>query len=86
MHGHNYKVDVYVQGELDARGFVLDFFDLDAVMAPLLAKVDHKVLNEVEGLENPTAELIAAWFLERLPMACRVRVYETDTCWADVER
>lgn len=72
-------------GELDNRGFVLDFAELDAVVLPLLKQVDHKVLNDIEGLENPTAELIAQWFLDRVTGASRVRVFENDDCWAEVE-
>lgn len=86
MHGHNYRVEIVVRGELDERGFVRDFAELDADIAPLLKQVDHKLLNEVEGLENPTAEIIAAWFFERLAGCERVRVYENDDCWAEVCR
>src|SRR5262245_18143720 len=69
MHGHSYRLDVVVRGSLDARGFVADFAEVDAVVLPLIANLDHRVLNDVSGLENPTAELIAAWLLERIP-AC----------------
>lgn len=86
LHGHNYRVEIVLQGEVDERGFVRDFGELDSDIAPLLKRVDHKLLNEVPGLENPTAENIAAWFLERLPDATRVRVYENDDCWAEVNR
>jgi len=86
LHGHNYRMMVYVNGELDERGFVMDFAELDAIVEPLIQKVDHQVLNDVPGLENPTAELIAAWFLERISVACRVRIYETDSCYAERSR
>ena len=86
MHGHNYKIVVTVQSELDERGFVVDFQDLDEQVLPLVKMVDHKVLNDVEGLENPTAELIAQWFLDRLSIALSVRVYENDECYAEVFR
>lgn len=86
LHGHNYRVEIVYAGPLDARGFIVDFSEIDADMAPLLKLVDHTLLNEVPGLENPSAELIAAWFLERLPQAERVRVYENDDCWAEVAR
>jgi 6-pyruvoyltetrahydropterin/6-carboxytetrahydropterin synthase len=62
LHGHNYRIDVAVCGTLDARGFVKDFAEIDAEIMPLVRKLDHRLLNEVEGLENPTAEVIAAWF------------------------
>lgn len=85
LHGHNYRMVVEVRGSLDDRGFVADFAEIDESVLPLVKQVDHKVLNEIEGLENPTAEIIATWFLARIPNAARVRVYENDDCWAEVE-
>lgn len=85
-HGHNYRVVISVIGKLDERGFVMDFAELDAVVQPVIKEVDHKMLNEVPGLENPTAEIIAEWFLERVPQASFVRVYENDDCWAEAGR
>jgi 6-pyruvoyltetrahydropterin/6-carboxytetrahydropterin synthase len=86
MHGHSYRVDVVVKGCLDPRGFVADFAEIDAQVLPLIGQVDHRVLNDIEGLENPTAELIAAWLLARLPACESVRVYENDDCWAEARR
>lgn len=86
MHGHNYRVDIVVAGELDERGFVMDFAELDAIVHPILKEIDHKILNDVAGLENPTAEIIAQWFLERVDHASLVRVYENDDCYAEVGR
>ena len=85
LHGHNYRVEVVVRGRLDRRGFVRDFAEIDAEVRPLLDLVDHRLLNEVEGLENPTAELIAAWFFERIADCESVRVSENDDCWAEVK-
>jgi 6-pyruvoyltetrahydropterin/6-carboxytetrahydropterin synthase len=84
LHGHNYRIDVVKQGTPDQRGFVQDFADIDAEIAPLLKTVDHRLLNDVPGLENPTAEVIAAWFFERIANCESVRVYENDDCWAEV--
>ena len=84
LHGHNYRVDVVVRGVPDGRGFVRDFAELDAELAPIIKLVDHKLLNEVQGLENPTAEIIAAWFYGRITGCQSVRVYENDECWAEV--
>jgi 6-pyruvoyltetrahydropterin/6-carboxytetrahydropterin synthase len=86
LHGHNYRVEIVVAGEVDARGFVRDFGEVDAEVAPLIAQLDHKLLNEVPGLENPTAEIIARWFVEHVPSAARVRVWENADCWAEVAR
>ncbi len=86
LHGHNYRVEIVVRGTVDARGFVKDFGEIDAEVAPVVAQLDHKLLNEVPGLENPTAEIIARWFLDRVPASTRVRVWENDDCWAEVVR
>jgi len=84
LHGHNYRMEVVLQDALDERGFVKDFAEIDAEIAPLLKLVDHRLLNEVPGLENPTAEVIAAWFFQRIGACERVRIYENDDCWAEV--
>jgi 6-pyruvoyltetrahydropterin/6-carboxytetrahydropterin synthase len=84
MHGHNYKIEVVLRGEPDDRGFVRDFAEIDTDVTPLLKLVDHKVLNDVPGLENPTAEIIAAWFFTRIKNCESVRVYENDDCWAQI--
>lgn len=93
MHGHNYELEVTVGGkEIDETGFVLDFWDLDKIIQPIIEAVDHRTLNDIPGLDNPTAENIAAWFFvnaqRKLPIAAgrvlSIRVYETKDCWADV--
>jgi 6-pyruvoyltetrahydropterin/6-carboxytetrahydropterin synthase len=83
IHGHSYKVDVAVRGAVaDDTGWVVDFYDVEAAFAPLLATLDHHLLNEVPGLENPTAEHIALWIWERLrpslPGLVEVVVHETE--------
>lgn len=88
MHGHSYRVDLTLEGEVDAQtGFLVDFYDVEAAFAPLLARLDHHCLNEIEGLENPTAELIAVWIWDRvrphLPQLAQVRIYETPLSFAD---
>ena len=84
LHGHNYRVSIVVRGTPDGRGFVKDFAEVDLVVRPLLEQLDHRLLNDVQGLENPTAEIIAAWFFDRIVDCESVRVYENDECWAEV--
>ena len=86
LHGHNYRVTIVMRGVLDPRGFVRDFAEIDSIVEPLLRQLDHRLLNAVDGLENPTAEIIAAWFLNRIADCERVCVYENDDSWAEVER
>jgi 6-pyruvoyltetrahydropterin/6-carboxytetrahydropterin synthase len=88
MHGHSYRVELKLEGAVDsATGFVVDFFDIEQAFGPLLGKLDHHCLNEVEGLENPTAENIAVWIFTRvkqaLPQLFGVVVYETKDCYAE---
>ncbi len=90
MHGHSYRVELKLEGAVDSEtGFVVDFFDIEAAFGPLLARLDHHCLNEIEGLENPTAENIAVWIWERtkttLPQLVKVTVYETKDCYAEYE-
>ena len=83
MHGHSYRIEVVVAGEVDARaGWLLDFADITAVVEPLLKReLDHRTLNDVEGLENPTAELLCVWLWDRLrpqlPLLSAITVHET---------
>jgi 6-pyruvoyltetrahydropterin/6-carboxytetrahydropterin synthase len=84
LHGHNYRVEIVVCGALDERGFVKDFAEIDAEIMPLIKMLDHRLLNDVEGLKNPTAEIIAAWFFQRIQGCDCVRVYENDDSWAEV--
>lgn len=63
MHGHSFKIEVSVEGEVTPiSGWVYDHAEIGAAMKPLLQMLDHSYLNEVEGLENPTIENMAAWF------------------------
>jgi 6-pyruvoyltetrahydropterin/6-carboxytetrahydropterin synthase len=82
MHGHSYGVDVHVAGPLDPRlGWVVDFAEIDEAFAPVLAALDHRTLNDVDGLANPTCEHLAVWIWHRLrarlPGLSQVVVRET---------
>ena len=84
MHGHSYAVTVVVEGEVDAeRGWLMDFAEIDEHIMPLVRQLDHHVLNEIEGLENPTSELLAAWLWRKmkpgLAILAEVHVAETTT-------
>lgn len=90
MHGHSYRIEVTLSGAVDAAsGFVVDFFDIEAAFAPVLKQLDHHCLNDIAGLQNPTAENIAAWVWQKiapaLPQLASVRVFETPFCYAEYE-
>jgi 6-pyruvoyltetrahydropterin/6-carboxytetrahydropterin synthase len=58
LHGHNYRFEVTVEGPLDERGVVIDFYDLSAVVdAEVVSRYDHRLLNDF--FDNPTAEVVA---------------------------
>jgi 6-pyruvoyltetrahydropterin/6-carboxytetrahydropterin synthase len=89
VHGHNYIVVVEIRGEISPKdGFCsnIDFLEVDRLMKPIIEKLDHKYLNTIVGLDNPTAENIAAWILEQYPVkyVFSVTVWETPKCWATV--
>ncbi len=82
LHGHSYRIELVVEGPVDpATGWMLDFSALEAAWEPLYAQLDHRYLNDVEGLDNPTSEIVARWIWERvrprIPELRRVVVFET---------
>ena len=84
LHGHSFRFDVVVEGEVDpARGYLIDYGDIKTAADPVVARLDHFYLNEIEGLSNPTAENLAKWLWDRLkpalPLLALVKVYETCT-------
>jgi 6-pyruvoyltetrahydropterin/6-carboxytetrahydropterin synthase len=84
LHGHSFRVEVTVKGPVDpSTGWVMDFGELKQKFRPLVEQLDHRYLNEIEGLENSTSENIARWIWERLkpvvPMLHSVTVHETCT-------
>jgi 6-pyruvoyltetrahydropterin/6-carboxytetrahydropterin synthase len=68
LHGHSFRIEVVLTGEVDDRmGWLVDFGDITAIVAPLLLEeLDHRTLNDVPGLENPTSERLCAWLWDRL--------------------
>jgi 6-pyruvoyltetrahydropterin/6-carboxytetrahydropterin synthase len=84
MHGHSFKVEVVIQDTLDTtKGYLMDYGDIKAATTPIESALDHRCLNEIAGLENPTSEMIAKWIWDRLkptlPQLALVVVHETCT-------
>lgn len=88
LHGHNYEVEIVLRAaELDASGFVRDYFELGALRQHLDDTVEHRHLNDVLGHDRTTAEVIARWLYDwckaRWPEVIAVRVSETPQTWAE---
>lgn len=84
MHGHTLHVRVHIAGEIQAEaGWIMDFNELDRSIADIKSVLDHRVLNEIAGLENPTTELLARWIWGQLksalPGLCRIQIQENPT-------
>ena len=84
MHGHTYIVRLYVSGDLHPKlGWVADFGDVKRVWKPIEEQLDHRTLNNIAGLENPTAENLAIWIWRKvkpeLPMLSKVQVCENPS-------
>lgn len=84
LHGHSFQVRIVVEGPVgEQSGWVMDFADIKATVKPAIEALDHRYLNEIEGLENPTSEVVAVWLWRRiaptLPGLAAVEVRETCT-------
>lgn len=84
LHGHSFVVDVIVAGEVDeAEGYLVDYGQIKQAVAPVKRQLDHYCLNDIPGLENPTAEVLSRWVWEKLepalPLLDAVIVRETCT-------
>jgi 6-pyruvoyltetrahydropterin/6-carboxytetrahydropterin synthase len=82
MHGHTYRMTVYLEGERQpGLDWIIDFAEVSRIVKAVTGIVDHRLLNEIPGLENPTCEVIAAWLWKRiepeLPHLCRIDLAET---------
>jgi 6-pyruvoyltetrahydropterin/6-carboxytetrahydropterin synthase len=83
VHGHSFRGEIAVRGPVDPHlGWVIDFADLRQAVEPLVDRLDHYLLNDIEGLENPTAELLAVWIWRSLAPQLRQlhRVTIEETC------
>lgn len=84
MHGHTYRLRIWIEDQLHPQlGWVMDFADLKAVVKPVVDQLDHKTMNNIPGLENPTCERIAVWIWDQLrpslPKMVKVELHETPT-------
>ena len=82
LHGHSFGVQIAVEGPVDpTTGWLMDFGDMHRLWSPLHDALDHRYLNDIPGLENPTSENLARFIWEKLkpelPFLSRVTILET---------
>ena len=88
LHGHSFRIEVICEGNIDPHtGWLIDFADIKKLFDPLLMQLDHYYLNDIEGLENPTAENLARWIWIRLKpdLAQLTQINLAETCSARCE-
>jgi 6-pyruvoyltetrahydropterin/6-carboxytetrahydropterin synthase len=84
LHGHTYKVEILLEGPVEERKkWLIDFGEFKRIVQPVIDELDHTFLNDIPGLENPTAENICRWLWGKikpmLPLLYEIVVWETDT-------
>lgn len=93
LHGHTYKLLIEIQGEVNEKGWIMNFSDLKAIVNELvIQKLDHKHLNDVIA-DISTAENILAWIVNQIRQPIwdkgshlhRVTLYETSNSFARIE-
>ena len=91
LHGHSFAGSVTLAGEPNDKGWIKDTWKIEQIVKVEVAKLDHRLLNEVEGLERPTLENICRWAAAQLQpgfpglKAIRVsRPSNGETCIYDI--
>ena len=87
-HGHTYRLDVVVDGEIGEDGLVIDFSELkEVVLEEVLSKLDHQDLNQL--IANPTAENVLEWIWTRLEVKLNLHsviLWEGEGKWVEKTR
>ena len=84
LHGHSFRIEIHVAGPIDTHlGWVMDFAAIKRACSDIEGHLDHRCLNDIEGLENPTSENLARWIWDKLhpglPALSKIVVRETCT-------
>lgn len=85
IHGHSFQVTLRVSGPVDPKlGWIVDFAEIARAWQPMHELLDHRFLNEIAGLDNPTSENLARFLLERVRItgATLSAVSVAETCTA----
>ena len=90
LHGHTWKVEVFVAGEkLNDMGILVDFDMLEEKLGKIIERLDHKFLNDQREIRNPTCENLSKYIFEKLEdlpshvKLEKVRVWEGERSWCE---
>ena len=86
LHGHSFHVDVVAEGPVsEETGYLIDFGEIKKAIAPIEDALDHRCLNEIDGLENPTAEQLSRWIWDRISqdISCLFEIRVKETCTSE---
>lgn len=96
LHGHTYEVEIVCRGKVGDNGFVIDYDDIATAWAPIHHALDHRYLNEISGLEQPSTENLIAWIFAYLhnsksgaavwDVLSGIRVMESSTTWCEMSK
>lgn len=89
LHGHGFEVMIHAEQDARNCDLSIDYDYLDTLWAPLQGVLENRYLNDIDGLQNPTSEVISQWIWSKLkpllPSLSWVTVYETATCGAQYD-
>lgn len=87
IHGHTYKIEVIIEGEIRENGMVIDFYNLKKSVRETLQEYDHILLNEL--IELPSSEYLCqhihSKLLERFEFPLKVKVWEGEGKWCETD-
>ena len=83
MHGHTFNVEIHITGSINPEiGWIMDFAEIKTICDPVIKKLDHRVLNDIKGLDNPTSENLAKWIWdkEKPQLTGLKKIIVSETC------
>lgn len=67
IHGHSFAGTVRIEGNAqEDKGWIRDLWKIEQIVKTVVGPLDHSILNDIEGLEQPALEQIAKWIFDRL--------------------
>jgi 6-pyruvoyltetrahydropterin/6-carboxytetrahydropterin synthase len=82
LHGHSFKIKIYVSGEINDNGWIMDFGDIKEAFKPIYDELNYRYLNDVVHPDHPTNEIIACWIWDRLKpkLSALSKIEIQETC------